>query len=166
MASDSRKTKADLLEELAELRQRAETLETLAVAHAKAIRALEQVQHEEHVFGEQLLLLTTTGAKTGRTRTTPLLYVPDGADIVLIASRGGNTSHPAWYHNLVANPHATALLNGRTIECIAHQADGDERARLWRMANDYYSGFDAYQSRTGGRTVPVMVLTPAPVFQP
>lgn len=118
------------------------------------------------VFGEQLLLLTTTGAKTGRTRTTPLLYVPDGADIVLIASRGGNTSHPAWYHNLVANPHATALLNGRTIECIAHQADGDERARLWRMANDYYSGFDAYQSRTGGRTVPVMVLTPAPVFQP
>ena len=112
------------------------------------------------IFGEQLLLLTTTGAKTGRTRTTPLLYIPDGDEFVLIASRGGNTSHPAWYHNLIANPHATVLLGGQTIECVAHQADGDERARLWIMANAYYSGYDIYQSRTKGRTVPVMVLTP------
>ena len=114
------------------------------------------------IFGEQLLLLSTTGAKTGRPRTTPLLYIPEGDEVVLIASRGGNTSHPAWYHNLIANPHATVLLKGRTIECVARQALGDERARRWRIANDYFSGWDTYQSHTGGRTIPVMVLTPQP----
>jgi hypothetical protein len=63
---------------------------------------------------------------------------------------------------LIANPHATVLLNGRTIECVGRQTLGDERACLWRMANDYFSGWDTYQFHTGDRTIPIMVLTPQP----
>ena len=106
-----------------------------------------------------ILLLKTTGAKSGVERTTPLFYLQDDGRYVLIASRGGHPNHPAWYHNLRAKPEATLLVGGREITCSAYQAEGDERERLWKIATDYNPGYDTYQARVE-RRIPVMVLTP------
>jgi deazaflavin-dependent oxidoreductase (nitroreductase family) len=110
-------------------------------------------------IGQPILLLTTRGAKTGHRRSTPLLYVQDGADIILIASNGGRPRHPAWYHNLRAHPEATLLLHGREGRYRAREAHGEERERLWRKAVDAYAGYAAYSRWTGGREIPVMILT-------
>jgi deazaflavin-dependent oxidoreductase (nitroreductase family) len=110
-------------------------------------------------IGQPILLLTTRGAKTGHRRSTPLLYVQDGADIILIASNGGRPRHPAWYHNLRAHPEATLLLHGREGRYRAREAYGEERERLWRKAVDAYAGYAAYSRWTGGREIPVMILT-------
>jgi len=107
-----------------------------------------------------ILLLQSTGARSGEPRSTPLLYAKDGARFVLIASKGGDPKHPAWYHNLRAHPDVHVLVGGRRIACRAEQADGDERTRLWKIATDLNPGYDAYQSRVT-RRIPVMVLTPA-----
>lgn len=105
-------------------------------------------------------LLTSTGARSGRRRTTPLLFFLDGEDVVLIASYGGNPRHPAWYHNLKAYPACELFFGGRGGPYMARQAAGEERERLWREANKLYRGYDIYQGRTGGREIPVMVLEP------
>jgi deazaflavin-dependent oxidoreductase (nitroreductase family) len=113
-------------------------------------------------IGEQVGMLETTGAKSGRRRRTPLLYVLDGNHVVLIASRGGDTKHPAWYFNARANPQVRFLgPRGLTGDYVAREAEGDERSRLWAEAVDYYDGFTTYQGRTDGRRIPVMVLEPA-----
>lgn len=106
-----------------------------------------------------ILLLQTTGARSGEPRSTPLLYVQDGPRFVLIASKGGHPRHPAWYHNLRAHPSARVLVGGRQIACRATEAEGPERERLWRLATALNPGYDAYQARVS-RTIPVMVLTP------
>ena len=108
-----------------------------------------------------ILLLTTTGAKSGQPRLTPLLYLQDGPRYVLIASKGGNPRHPAWYHNLRAKPEATLLVGGRELRCAAHEAEGEERARLWKQAAEYNPGYDTYRERASNRRIPVMVLTPS-----
>ena len=112
------------------------------------------------VVGEQLALLTTTGAMTGKTRTTPLLVIVEGDDIVAIASKGGNTKHPDWYYNLKANPKVKIMLHGKTTNRVAREAEGDERVELFRKAEEYYPGYTKYQTRTKGRVIPVMVLSP------
>lgn len=106
------------------------------------------------------LVLTTKGAKTGEPRTTPLLYIEDGDNLVLIASKCGNPSHPSWYLNLRANPEVEVFLNGKTITCVAEDAEGQERERLWRKAVGLYSGYEKYRKRAGGRQIPVVVLKP------
>ncbi|NNJ10337.1 nitroreductase family deazaflavin-dependent oxidoreductase [Chloroflexales bacterium ZM16-3] len=106
------------------------------------------------------LVLISTGAKSGLPRETPLVYLPDGVRIVLIASNGGQPHHPAWYHNLRANPEARVVVGGRTGSYRAHEAAGVEREELWRRAVALYHGYHTYQGRTGGRTIPVMVLEP------
>jgi len=112
--------------------------------------------------GEQVGLLETTGAKSGERRRIPLLYLRDGNHVVLIASKGGNAKHPGWYWNLKANPRVRFLgPDGLTGEYTAREAEGDERARLWAEAVDYYDGFATYQGRTDGRQIPVVVLEPA-----
>lgn len=111
-------------------------------------------------LGLPSLLLTTTGARSGQRRTMPLLYFEDGESVVLIASNYGKPRHPAWYHNLRANPEATLFLRGREAAYIAREAVGEERERLWRKASALYPGYDAYQHRAGGRQIPVMVLVP------
>ena len=108
--------------------------------------------------GRQVLVLTTTGAKTGEKRETPLVYSRDGNDIVIIASMGGAPSHPAWYHNLVANPRVTIEVDGDRIDAIAHVADGDERRRLYDQHADLHPSFTEYEAKTGGRVIPVIVL--------
>jgi len=110
-------------------------------------------------FPFQVGLLESTGAKSGQRRSTPLLYVRDGDRVVLIASKGGNVKHPAWYWNLKANPRVTFLApRGATGEYVAREAEGEERARLWDEAVDYYPGYAKYQGRTDGRRIPVVVL--------
>ena len=110
-------------------------------------------------IGFPVLLLRTTGARTGRSRQTPLLFTPDGDRAVVIASSAGEPRHPAWYHNLVANPGCEVLANGRSGAYTARIADGDERARLWALATSMYHGYETYQRRAG-RAIPVIVLEP------
>ena len=113
------------------------------------------------IIGQPVLLLQHTGAKSGLPRETPLVYATDGADIVLIASMGGSPTNPAWFHNLVAHPSCRVIASGRSGAYVARIAEGAERDRLWQLAVDIYPGYDTYQARTGGRIIPVMVLSPA-----
>lgn len=110
--------------------------------------------------GQPVGLLETVGAKSGQPRQTPLLFLERGRDVVLVASSGGSTRHPAWYHNLRANPRVRFLAPRRTGAYDAHVAEGEERALLWAEVNELYGGYDVYQDRTDGRTIPVVVLSP------
>ena len=108
-----------------------------------------------------VVMLSTTGAKTGLPRTVPLLAFLDGDKIALIASSFGNTKHPAWYLNLRANSVARLAFHGQpAMPYIAREAVGAERDAYWQQAAAAYPGYDAYKHRTGGREIPIMVLTP------
>jgi deazaflavin-dependent oxidoreductase (nitroreductase family) len=110
-------------------------------------------------FAWPCLLLKTTGAKTGKERTIPLLYLRDGGNFVLIASKGGNVRHPAWYVNLKANPEVEIFVDGETVKCTASDAEGEERKRLWGKAAGVYDGYEKYRKRAGEREIPVVILT-------
>lgn len=110
--------------------------------------------------GLPVIRLTTIGAKSGLPRTVPVVGLPDGDKIVLIASNFGHAQNPAWYYNLRAHPEATVVLPTRTGTYIAREATAKERTRYWRRAADLYLGYPAYQQRTQGRVIPIMVLTP------
>lgn len=105
------------------------------------------------------LLLDHRGRKSGRTFTTPLLYVTDGPDVVVVASQGGLPRHPQWYRNLVAHPDTEIQIGGRRRAVRARTASPDERARLWPLLVAAYADFDTYQSWTE-REIPVVVLQP------
>lgn len=113
------------------------------------------------VSGLSVIQLTTIGARTGRPRTWPLLGVRDGGDIVVIASNWGRSRHPAWYHNLLRTPHATAVVDGVAVEVVAREVDGAERDRIWQRAIRIYPGWAAYERRAAPRRIPVLVLTRA-----
>jgi len=117
-------------------------------------------------FAWPCLLLKTTGAKTGKERTIPLLYLRDGDNFVLIASRGGNRRHPAWYVNLRANPEVEIFVDGETVKCTASDAVGEERDRLWEKAVGVYDGYEKYRKRAGEREIPVVVLRPERFSKP
>jgi deazaflavin-dependent oxidoreductase (nitroreductase family) len=104
-------------------------------------------------------VLTNTGAKSGQVRKTPLVYLVDGDNIVLVASKAGATRNPAWFHNLVAHPDVKFLSKRGDRPYRAHEASGRERERLWAAVTDLYAGYDTYQGRTE-REIPVMVLEP------
>jgi deazaflavin-dependent oxidoreductase (nitroreductase family) len=106
-----------------------------------------------------VLLLTTTGRKSGRKRTTPLVYLPDGENMVIIASNGGSDQHPEWWLNLRANRKAEVQVGPDTKHVVAEKAQGAERDRLWREVNELYHGYDEY-SRMTDREIPVVVLRP------
>jgi len=111
-------------------------------------------------FGKaNILLLTTTGRKTGRKRTTPLLYIKDGDDFVLVASNAGDDRDPGWCLNLKANPHAQVQVGWARTPVTARQASPEEKARLWPRVIDVYPGYDDYATRTS-REIPVVILTP------
>jgi deazaflavin-dependent oxidoreductase (nitroreductase family) len=110
--------------------------------------------------GRQLLVIEVVGAKSGEARRVPLQYITDGPDIVLIASKAGAAKHPAWYHNLRANPDATVWAKGRSGSYRASIVEGPDYDRLWRKAADYYSGYDVYKQRAGERRIPLVRLTP------
>lgn len=112
------------------------------------------------IVGMPVLLLTTTGRRSGRPRTTALTYLPDGRNLVIIASNGGAQQHPAWFLNLRAHPQAAVQVGKDRIAVRAHETAGEERDRLWIRAVRAYGGYAVYQSRTA-RTIPVIVLEPA-----
>jgi deazaflavin-dependent oxidoreductase (nitroreductase family) len=114
--------------------------------------------------GQPILLLVTTGARSGKPRPTPLLYLRAGERIVVIGSNGGRDRNPAWCYNLRAHPHATVHLGGQVRQYHAREVDGAERAELWRKALDYFEGFALYEQRTA-RRIPIFVLEPLPESQ-
>jgi len=109
------------------------------------------------VSGAPVLLLTTTGRKSGKRRTTPLLYLRDGETIVIVASNGGRDVHPAWWLNLQTNPEADVQLGKARSPLIASKASAEERARLWPLLVEMYPGYGDYQKRTK-RQIPVVIL--------
>jgi deazaflavin-dependent oxidoreductase (nitroreductase family) len=111
------------------------------------------------IWGLSILLLTTTGRKTGKLRTTPLCFLPDGDDLVVVASNGGMDWFPAWWLNLVHEPRATVQV-GRTRRAVrAREATAEERARLWAAVTAIAPGYLKYQQRTE-REIPLGILQP------
>ena len=111
------------------------------------------------LLGSPVLLLTTTGRKSGRPRTIPLLYLPDGENLVVVASNGGTAGDPAWWLNLEDDPEATVEVGGRKLRVRAEEAEGEERRRLWGRLVRMYGAYGQYQERTD-RRIPVVLLRP------
>jgi len=109
------------------------------------------------MFGAPVLLLTTTGRKSGRSWTVPLMYQVDRDRWVIIASNGGSRRHPAWWLNLRAHPDASVQVGRQTNAVTAVEMTGEERERLWRSMADMYKGYDGYAKKTT-RRIPVVVL--------
>jgi deazaflavin-dependent oxidoreductase (nitroreductase family) len=109
--------------------------------------------------GSPVLLLTTTGRKSGQRRTAPVVYLPDGERQIVIGSNAGHSNAPAWSLNLKANPEAEVEIGRKRRAVRARVAEGEERAELWRRINEQYSGFDDYEARTD-REIAVFVLEP------
>lgn len=112
------------------------------------------------LVGMPVVVLETLGRKSGEWRTTPLTApVVDGETVVLVASYGGDSRHPAWYHNLSANPDVVITMNGSRREMRARTATAEEKAALWPRIVKAYKGYAGYQKRTD-RDIPVVLLTP------
>lgn len=110
--------------------------------------------------GAPMILVTTTGAKSGQPRVAPLVYTTDGDRIVIIASKGGAPTHPDWYHNIVANPEITVEVGGETFPARAEIAPEPERTRLFNAQADLMPNFAEYQKNTD-RTIPVITISRA-----
>jgi len=106
-----------------------------------------------------VLLLDHVGARSGAQRTTPLAYIKDGRDLVIVASKGGHPRHPAWYHNLRAHADTTVQIGRERRPVHARVATPDERARLWPRVVKAYGGYRGYQERTS-REIPLVILEP------
>jgi len=124
------------------------------------VRRYQETDGEEgHIWreGSTVLLLTTTGRKTGNETTTPLIYSLDGDNPVIVASKGGTPEHPGWYLNLSKNPEVGVQILGDRFRARARTTEGDERERLWRQMNGVWPHYDEYQEKTD-RQIPVVVL--------
>jgi deazaflavin-dependent oxidoreductase (nitroreductase family) len=110
--------------------------------------------------GLPIIQLTTTGAKTGQARTMPLVGIPDGEKIALIASNFGQKHHPGWYYNLKVNPICLVRFDGRARNYIAHEASDTEHEKYFQLASSYYAGYQKYKERAAPRKIPVVVLEP------
>jgi deazaflavin-dependent oxidoreductase (nitroreductase family) len=107
--------------------------------------------------GGPVLLLTTTGAETGRRHTTPTMYLPDGERLMVFASKGGAPTNPDWYHNIVAHPRVTVEVDTETYEADAVVLTGQERDQLYARQAQLYPGFAEYEAKTS-RIIPVIAL--------
>ena len=109
-------------------------------------------------LGLPSILLTTTGRKSGAKRHSPLLYINFGADIVVIGTRFGGNTPPAWYYNLKAEPHATVTKEGDVYDVEARPATDEERSLIWQEADHVYIGFPKYRERVTDREIPMFIL--------
>lgn len=132
---------------------------------ARAVTAFHEVAYRTtggflggRVAGMPVLLLTTTGRKTGRRRTNPLTYLEDGDRLVLVASYGGAPRHPSWYLNLTSNPEVEVTRRRRTEPMLARTATSEERAELWPRVTSRYRGYAGYQEKTT-REIPLVILS-------
>ena len=110
--------------------------------------------------GVEITMLTTTGARTGRRRTLPVLGLADGEDTIVIASNFGRPRNPAWYHNLRANPHGTIVVGGVRREVVASELSGSDRERGYRRGEEIFPGFTHYPHWAKHRQIPVLRLEP------
>lgn len=110
--------------------------------------------------GRPMLLLTTTGAKTGRRHTTPLMYLLDGGRLLVIASNAGAPRHPDWYRNLSADPGVTVEVGAETYEATAAELEGEERERVWGEIVASYPFFAEHEEKAAPRRIPVVALEP------
>ena len=126
-------------------------------AHVKRYR--ETGGETGHIWreGSTILLLTTTGRKSGEPRTTPLIYAQDGDRYVIVASKGGAPEDPGWYENLSKEPQVELQVKDEVFQARARTAEGEERERLWKLAAEQWPDYDAYQTKTD-REIPVVVL--------
>lgn len=107
--------------------------------------------------GAPLLLLHTTGARSGQQRVSPMMYRPAGPAFAVFASKAGADTNPDWYHNLLANPQARIEVGTQTLDVRARVAEGDERETLWTAQKSDYPGFAGYEAKTS-RQIPVVIL--------
>jgi deazaflavin-dependent oxidoreductase (nitroreductase family) len=107
--------------------------------------------------GTTVLILTTTGRRSGESRSTPLIYARRGEDHIVVASKGGAEEHPAWYLNLVDQPKVSVQVRGDRFTARARTASPEEKPGLWRMMTERWPSYDEYQRKTG-REIPVVVL--------
>lgn len=109
--------------------------------------------------GRDVCVVSMTGAKSGKRRDVPLMYVPYQDGVLLVASLGGAPKHPTWYHNLVAHPDVEVHVKGETLPLRARRASAEEKPGLWRICCDHYPDYAVYQARTD-RDIPVFVCEP------
>jgi deazaflavin-dependent oxidoreductase (nitroreductase family) len=107
--------------------------------------------------GAPILLLHSTGAKSGKERVNPMMYRKAGDDIAVFASKAGAPTNPDWYHNLVAHPEATAEIGTDTVSMVARVTKGDERTEIWEAQKKEFPGFADYETKTT-REIPVVIL--------
>jgi F420H(2)-dependent quinone reductase len=127
--------------------------------HVLAYRATGGLVGHRVPGAPPMLLLDHVGAKSGKHRTTPLAYLGDGEDLVLVASKGGSPRHPAWFHNLRAYPYTTVQVGSGRRAVRARVATAEQRARLWPKVVEMYGGYRHYQRRTE-REIPLVILEP------
>jgi deazaflavin-dependent oxidoreductase (nitroreductase family) len=125
--------------------------------HVRRYRETDGAEGHEWREGSTVLLLTTTGRKSGNETTTPLIYGLDGDNPVVVASKGGAPEHPGWYLNLSKNPAAHVQIKGEKFAARARDAEGEERDRLWKLMNTIWPHYEEYQQQTD-REIPVVVL--------
>lgn len=125
--------------------------------HVRRYQETDGAEGHEWRKGTSILLLTTTGRKSGNEYTTPLIYTLDGDDPVVVASKGGAPDHPNWYANLLHNPDVGVQILGEKFRAKARTAEGDELDRLWKQMTEVWPDYDEYQTRTD-RRIPVVVL--------
>lgn len=110
--------------------------------------------------GAEIALVDHKGAKTGIVRTSPLMFRRDGKVIAVVASKAGQPTHPAWFHNLMANPETTVQVGAEVLPVRARLADDEERERLWAEFVAVYPGYESYCQRAHPRMIPIVVLDP------
>jgi deazaflavin-dependent oxidoreductase (nitroreductase family) len=128
-------------------------------------RPVHRLTRGRHTFaslvaGLPVVMLTTTGAKSGQPRTVPVLGIPSPDGLAVIASNYGQVRHPGWYHNLRARPEAEVVVDGVHRHVRAVEATGERRARIWQEGLRMYPGFDQYERRASHRDISVFVLEP------
>ncbi|MGW8225957.1 MAG: nitroreductase family deazaflavin-dependent oxidoreductase [Anaerolineales bacterium] len=111
--------------------------------------------------GLPVIVITTTGAKSGKPRTIPLAGIPDGERIILVPTNFGQDTYPGWYYNLCTTPGAHIKHNGYPKEYISRFADRDEWEKYWNLAVYYYPGYQSYRERSSSREIPLFILEPA-----
>jgi F420H(2)-dependent quinone reductase len=134
-------------------------LRRLMGAHTTVYRATGGLIGHRFPGSPPVLLLDHVGARSGRSRTSPLVYARNGDDVILVASKGGHPRNPAWFHNLMANPDTTIQVGFRRQPVHARLATAAERKHLWPLVVGVYGGYEGYQRRTE-REIPLVVLEP------
>jgi deazaflavin-dependent oxidoreductase (nitroreductase family) len=134
-------------------------------SHAHVYRLTGGLIGHRFPGGPPMLLLDHVGAQSKAVRTSPLVYVEDGDDLVIVASKGGSPKNPAWFHNLRAYPDTTVQVGSRRRAVHARVATAEERRRLWPKAVAVYEGYRGYQERTE-REIPLVILEPREPREP